>query len=241
MSVDHKQIARTLASASGLEEDDIDDLVLFINEDMELAKCIAERAKRPDRLTTNFFRKALLSKQKSESKQHHHFLSSCFPSINSPVYVPFFQPLSQLPIGLVMQVGLIFIATFPFSSLTFCGLIFNVDRIVRFDVQQQIKISAWQSLVCHLISITMQTTLLDLHRTIRNIFDVEDLPAGKFRVYALNPGDFIGSRRKVDSEAKFSALKTVYLNGDPKVAPPSLFVWSTEKSDASPQKLPTMC
>lgn len=93
-------------------------------------------------------------------------------------------------------------------------------------------------MVVHMVIITSNTTLMDLCRTVRNTFDVEDLPEGNFRLYMLKPGDLIASKRRIESEDQFARLKDVYLNGDPKTAPPALYVWSLGDSDDSPSKLP---
>lgn len=114
----------------------------------------------------------------------------------------------------------------------------NIDRTVRFHAQQQIKIFSWHTLVFHMLSITSKTTILDLRRTVRNTFDLEDLPEGDFRFYVLKPGELIGAKRRVESEDQFSLLKEVYLDGDPKTAPPTLYVWPTGSGDESPNNLP---
>lgn len=98
--------------------------------------------------------------------------------------------------------------------------------------------TSWQTLVFHVIIITSNTTLVDLLRSVRNTFDLEDLPEGNFRLYLLQPGELLGSKRRVESEHQFACLKDVYFNGDPKTAPPALYVWSMSNSDESPNKLP---
>ena len=57
-------------------------------------------------------------------------------------------------------------------------------------------------------------------------------------MYSLYPNDLIGDRRKIESEEDFRSIKDVYLNGDPNVAPPELYVWPVSESDESPEKLP---
>ena len=127
----------------------------------------------------------------------------------------------------------------PVRSLCYDNIWFtqfeNIERTVRFDSQQQIKVTAWQTLVSHRFIITSNTTLLDLRRAVRNIFDVEDLPEGEFLLYVLNPGDLIEAKRRIESEDQFACLKDVYHNNDPKTAPPALYVWSTSNSDKSPK------
>jgi hypothetical protein len=122
-------------------------------------------------------------------------------------------------------------------SLSYVFIV-NIGRTVSFDKHQQIKITAWQTLVFHMFTITATTNLLDLQRAVRNVFDVEDLPAGNFRLYALQPGALIGAKRRVETEDEFNNLKNVYLNGDPKYAPPALYAWSTPENGGSPEKLP---
>ncbi len=50
-----------------LSVDEIDDLVLFINGDLDLAKTIAERENKPNLLTVSFLRKALNNKKQGKT------------------------------------------------------------------------------------------------------------------------------------------------------------------------------
>ena len=67
MSVNPKEIARGLVLNSTLSLDEIDDLVLFINGDLNLAKTIAELKKKPQLLTESFLRKALNNKKQGKT------------------------------------------------------------------------------------------------------------------------------------------------------------------------------
>ena len=109
--------------------------------------------------------------------------------------------------------------------------------MVRFEAQQQIKVTAWQTLVFHMLNITSNTTLMDLCRSVRNAFDEDDLPEGAFRLYVLKHGDLIGDKQRIESEEQFKSLKDVYLKGDPKTCPPTLYVWPIDKSEESPKML----
>lgn len=67
LTSDPKKTARRLVMASTLDADEKDDLVLFVNKDLDLANSIAERENTAD-LTDRFLRKALHFQQQSMAR-----------------------------------------------------------------------------------------------------------------------------------------------------------------------------